>query len=92
MIADLEHVALLNLFSCDPLPIEFNAVGRPHIDEVVGAKLKHHHCVLPRDVRIFQGVVTRLLAAADDEAVLVDLHFFAVAKKAQLILLPMRLC
>jgi hypothetical protein len=70
VIADPEHVTFRDLFSSDALPVELDAIGRPHVDHEVRPVLELDHRVLARHVRILQSQIARLLAAADDEAVL----------------------
>src|SRR5688572_608373 len=78
VIADAEDVALGDLLSCDALAVVLDAVRRAHVDHEIDAVLVLDHRVLPRDVRILQREVARLLATADDEAVLRDAVLFAL--------------
>ena len=74
VIAHLEGVAVADHFALHALSVVLDAVRRTHVDDVVLPRQKLDHGVLTRHVRIFDGQITGLLAAADDEAVLRDLE------------------
>ena len=79
----LEHVPFGDLLPGDALAVVLDAVGRAHVDHEVDAVLELDHRVLARHVRVLQREVARLLAAADDEAVLRDRDLVALVDHAE---------
>src|SRR5690349_15910099 len=84
VIADAEHVTLGDLLPRDPLAVVLDAVGRAHVDHEVDAVLVLDHRVLAGHVRVLQREVARLLAAADDEAILRHADLLALVDDAEL--------
>src|SRR5690606_36148363 len=72
VIADAKSIAFVDGFALNALSVVLDAVGRAHVHDVILAVEKLDHRVLAGHVGIFDRQVARLLAATDDEAVLVD--------------------
>jgi hypothetical protein len=72
VIANAEHVALVDGLTLYTLAHVLHAVGRTHVDNEVLTTQKLDQRVLARHVRIFDGQIAALFAATDDEAVFGD--------------------
>ena len=72
VVTNSKHITLADGLALHALPVEFNPVGRPQVHQVICAIGELNHCVLARNVGIFDRQVACLFAATDDEALFGD--------------------
>lgn len=72
MIANANQVTVCQCLFLDALPEVLKSIGRAQIHNVVGRAVELNHGVLSRHVGIFNRKIATLLAAANDEFLLVD--------------------
>ncbi len=77
VVAHAEAVSIVNVLPLYPLTFKLDAVRRTHVDDEILPVRELDERMLPRYVRVFDCEIARLLAAADDEPILIDGEYLA---------------